>query len=106
MAFGSSSVTAVKRSAFDEVSVKEARQSAAKWREVVRAGQDLIKERKKLKGEAARASYSLTAAAQEAFEVNKAELKGNGKGENPLGEITARAQKYPGSALDRSACVQ
>lgn len=62
-----------------EVSLKEARETAQKWRSVVRQGMDPIKERAKLARMAARADHNLQSVAVEAFEARKAELKDNGK---------------------------
>ncbi|MCB1466171.1 MAG: integrase arm-type DNA-binding domain-containing protein [Rhizobiaceae bacterium] len=61
------------------VSLKEVRQVAEKWRSVVRAGKDPIKEREREKREAARNIHLLKDIAQDAFEARKAELKGDGK---------------------------
>lgn len=62
-----------------EVSLKEARLEAEKWRAVVRQGKDPIKERKRLQREAARADHTLAMITEEAFEARKAQLKGDGK---------------------------
>lgn len=62
-----------------DVSLKEARTEAEKWRSIVRQSKDPIKEREKLQREAARADHRLSDIAQEAFEARKAELKGDGK---------------------------
>ncbi|WP_274427293.1 tyrosine-type recombinase/integrase [Chelativorans sp. YIM 93263] len=62
-----------------EVSLKDARESAAKWRAVVRAGKDPIKERDRQKREAARNLHILADIAEDAFDARKAELKGDGK---------------------------
>ncbi|MGI3185600.1 tyrosine-type recombinase/integrase [Nioella aestuarii] len=62
-----------------DVSLKEARAEAQKWRAVVRAGKDPIKEREKLKREAARADRTLRVIAEDAFEARKADLKDDGK---------------------------
>ena len=62
-----------------EVSLKEARLEAEKWRAVARQGKDPIKERERLKREAARQQHTLAQIAEEAFEARKAELKGDGK---------------------------
>lgn len=62
-----------------EVGLREARDAAEKWRAVVREGKDPIKERERIKREAARADNTLKAVAEEAFEARKAELKGDGK---------------------------
>ncbi len=61
------------------VSLKEARELAKRWRSVLLAGKDPIKERERLKREAARGQNSLRTVAEEAFEARKAELKDDGK---------------------------
>ena len=61
------------------LTLKEVRQEAAKWRAVVRDGKDPIKERQRLKRDAARADHALANVAAETFEARKAELKGDGK---------------------------
>lgn len=61
-----------------EVSLKEARQEAEKWRAVVRQGKDPIKERERIRREAVRDQNTLAQVAEEAFEARKAELKGDG----------------------------
>jgi len=63
----------------DAVSLKEARETAEHWRSVVRQGKDPIKERERLKREAAKTDSTLTSVAVEAFEARKAELKDDGK---------------------------
>lgn len=62
-----------------DVSLKEARASAEKWRAVVRDGKDPIKERERQKRMAAREDSTLRRVAEDAFEARKAELKGDGK---------------------------
>lgn len=62
-----------------EVSLKEARVTAEKWRAVVREGKDPIKERERLMRVAAKTDHTLASIADEAFEARKAELKGDGK---------------------------
>ncbi|RVD26596.1 site-specific integrase [Mesorhizobium sp. M4B.F.Ca.ET.017.02.2.1] len=62
-----------------EVSLKEARDSAERWRGTLRTGVDPIKERDRLKREAARNLHLLKDIADDAFEARKAELKGEGK---------------------------
>lgn len=62
-----------------EVSLKEARMSADRWRAVVREGNDPIKERERQRRDAARNIHSLRDIALDAFESRKAELKGDGK---------------------------
>lgn len=61
-----------------EVSLKEARGSAEKWRAKVRDNQDPIKERERERREAARNMHLLKDVALDAFESRKAELKGDG----------------------------
>ena len=65
--------------AFPAVSLKEARQSADRWRALVRQGLDPIKERERQRREAARNLHLLNEIALDAFESRKAELKGDGK---------------------------
>ena len=62
-----------------DVGVKEAREAAEKWRAVVRAGKDPIKERDRESREAERNLRTLADVAEDAFEARKAELKGDGK---------------------------
>jgi len=64
--------------ALTQVSLKEARESADRWRGMVRAGKDPIKEREREKREAARNIHMLADVAKDAFEARKAELKGDG----------------------------
>lgn len=61
-----------------DVSLKEARAQAEKWRAMVRDGQDPIKERERRKREAARPENTLRNIALDAFESRKADLKGDG----------------------------
>jgi hypothetical protein len=62
-----------------EVSLKEARQSAERWRTVARQGIDPIKQREKERREGERNLHCLADVACDAFESRKAELKGDGK---------------------------
>jgi integrase len=87
-----------------EVSLKEARRAADAQRQLVRQNKDPIKERQRLKREAARNLHLLRDVARDAFESRKAELKGDGVagrwfsplelhvlpklGRLPVGEIT------------------
>lgn len=64
---------------FPDVSLKEARDEATKWRTVVRQGKDAIKERERQRREAERNMHLLCDIAKDAFESRKAELKGDGK---------------------------
>ncbi|MGK7652425.1 tyrosine-type recombinase/integrase [Roseovarius sp. B08] len=61
-----------------DVSLKEARDTAERWRAVVREGKDPIKERERLRREAMREDHTLATVAAEAFEARKAQLKGDG----------------------------
>ena len=62
-----------------DVSLKDARGLADKWRAVAKQDKDPIKEREKARREAARERYTLETVAAEAFEARKAELKDDGK---------------------------
>ncbi|WP_292386605.1 integrase arm-type DNA-binding domain-containing protein [Mesorhizobium sp.] len=89
-----------------DVSLKEARDRADKWRAIVRAGKDPIKVREQEQRDAARNMHLLADVAKDAFESRKAELKGDGKagrwftplelhvlpklGKVPVGEINQR----------------
>lgn len=64
---------------FPQVSLKEARQSAEKWRTLVRDGRDPIKVRANERREAERNLHVLEDIAKDCFESRKAELKGDGK---------------------------
>ncbi len=65
--------------ALSAVSLKEARVEAEKWRAVARQGKDPIKERERIRREAAKADHTLTVVAKEAFAARQAELKDDGK---------------------------
>ncbi|GGE20587.1 integrase [Primorskyibacter flagellatus] len=65
--------------AFPDVSLRDAREAADKWRAVTRNGKNPIKERQRAKREAARNMHMLADIALDAFESRKAELKGDGK---------------------------
>ncbi len=62
-----------------DVSLKEARLAAERWRVFAREGKDPIKERERQKRAAAREDHTLRSVALEAFEARKAELRGDGK---------------------------
>ena len=64
--------------AYPDVSLKEAREVADKWRALVRQGLDPIKERERQRRETARNIHKLADIALDAFESRKAELKGDG----------------------------
>lgn len=62
-----------------EVSLKEARQEAEKWRSICRQDEDPIKVRERQRREAKRNLHILADIARDAFESRKAELKEDGK---------------------------
>ncbi|MFG1365019.1 tyrosine-type recombinase/integrase [Xanthobacter versatilis] len=62
-----------------DVSLREAREAADRWRAVVRQSLDPIKQRERERREAARTLHYLKDIALDAFESRKAELKGDGK---------------------------
>ncbi|TGV90161.1 site-specific integrase [Mesorhizobium sp. M00.F.Ca.ET.158.01.1.1] len=61
-----------------DVSLKEARDAAERWRKVARAGTDPINDRRRQKREAARNMHLLKDVADDCFEAIKATLKGDG----------------------------
>lgn len=87
------------------VSLAEARQEADKWRSVVRQNKNPIKERDKLRREAARSDTTFSAIAHAAFEAKKAELKGDGtagRWMSPLEHhVFPRLGKIPVQELDQ-----
>ncbi|MET3589741.1 hypothetical protein ABID23_000827 [Bartonella silvatica] len=68
--------------ALRDVSLKQARELATRWRAVLREGRDPIKERNKQKREAISNLHYLKDIAVDAFESRKAELKNDGKDGN------------------------
>ena len=64
---------------FPNVSLKQVREDAIKWRALARAGCDPIKERQRQRREAERSLHLLRDIANDTFEARKAELKGDGK---------------------------
>lgn len=62
-----------------EVSLKDARESADRWRAVAGKGLDPIKERERERREAEKRLHLLREVAEDAYESRKAELKGDGK---------------------------
>lgn len=62
-----------------DVSLKQARELAARWRTVVRDGKDPIRERETQNRNSKVLAVTLEALAVEAFAARKAELKGDGK---------------------------
>lgn len=61
------------------VSLKTARQEAAKWRTIAATGLNPIRERDRFRREAERNLHTLRDVTADAFEARKAELKGDGK---------------------------
>ncbi|PDT39830.1 MULTISPECIES: tyrosine-type recombinase/integrase [Sinorhizobium] len=88
-----------------DVSLKEAREAAEQWRKVARSNVDPIKERERLRREAARNLHLLEDVAKDAFESRKAELKGDGvagRWFSPLeGHILPKLGKMPVSDIDQ-----
>ena len=62
-----------------DVSLKEARTEAERWRKVAAAGLDPIRERDRLRREAVAERPTLAHVAHECFDARKAQLKGDGK---------------------------
>jgi integrase len=62
-----------------EVSLREARELATKWREVARQDKDPIKERERIKRKASKVDTELAVIAQSAFAARQAELKDDGR---------------------------
>lgn len=89
-----------------DVSLKEAREAADKWRASVRANVDPIKEREKQRRDAAKRLHLLREIAEDAFESRKAELKGDGKAGRwftPLElHILPRLGKVPVADIDQT----
>jgi integrase len=89
-----------------DVSLKEAREAAEKWRAKVRDNQDPIKERERERREAARNMHLLNDVALDAFESRKAELKGDGlagRWFSPLQlHILPKLGKVPVAAIDQN----
>lgn len=88
-----------------DVSLKEAREAAEQWRKIARSNVDPIKERERLRREAARNLHLLEDVAKDAFESRKAELKGDGvagRWFSPLeGHILPKLGKMPVSDIDQ-----
>ncbi len=70
-----------------KVTLKKAREDAARWRALAYAGTDPIVERERLRREAARSLHLLRDVAEDAFEARKAELKRDGKAGRWYGPI-------------------
>lgn len=92
--------------AMTEVSLKEAREAADRWRATVRDNKDPIKERERMRLEAARNMHLLKDVALDAFESRKAELKGdgvNGRWFSPLElHVLPKLGKVPEAEIDQN----
>ncbi|MBV7410324.1 integrase arm-type DNA-binding domain-containing protein [Maritimibacter sp. DP1N21-5] len=90
---------------YPDVSLKAARDEAEKWRAVVAAGKDAIKERDRARRKAQRNQNILSDIARDAFESRKAELKGDGTAGrwfSPLElHVLPKLGKYPVSEIDQ-----
>jgi integrase len=89
-----------------EVTLRDARTAAERWRSAVRDGLDPIKERDRQRRESARNLHLLNDIARDAFESRKAELKGDGKAGrwfSPLElHILPKLGKVPVADLDQT----
>lgn len=90
-----------------DVSLKEAREAAEKWRACLLRGLDPIKERERERREAERRLHLLKEIAEDAFESRKAELKGDGKAGrwfSPLEtHILPKLGKVPVADIDQAS---
>ena len=73
---------------FPALGLAEARKVAQRWRDVVAAGRDPIKEREREERAARREDISLAILTADAFEARKAELKGDGTAGRWLSPLT------------------
>ncbi len=87
------------------VTLKEARQTAEKWRARARQGIDPVKERQRQRREAERNLHCLSDIAQDTFESRKAELKNDGKAGRWLSpleiHVLPKLGKVPIAELDQ-----
>jgi integrase len=90
---------------YPDITLREAREEAEKWRAVVRSGKDAIKERERQKSVVQRNQNILADVALDAFESRKAELKGDGKAGrwfSPLElHVLPKLGKMPVSEIDQ-----
>ena len=84
-----------------EVSLKEARTEAERWRKVAAAGLDPIRERERLRREAAAERPTLAHVAHECFDARKAQLKGDGKAGRWFSPLALHVLPKLGTAADR-----
>ncbi|SDP38406.1 Phage integrase family protein [Filomicrobium insigne] len=90
---------------FTDVSLKEARDEAEKWRAVVRSGHDPIKERERQRREQQKNLHTLADVADDCFEAIKATLKGDGSAGRWMSPLThhvlPKLGKVPVADLDQ-----
>ncbi|WOH79006.1 integrase arm-type DNA-binding domain-containing protein [Bradyrhizobium sp. BEA-2-5] len=90
-----------------DVSLADARLSAAKWRSVARDGRDPIRERERHRRDAARNLHLLEDVAKDAFEARKAGLRGEGKAGRWYGplenHVLPKLGKTPVADIDQIA---
>jgi len=90
----------------DTVSLKQAREHAARYRAQAREGRDPVLERQKKRAMGARSDTSLRTIAFEAFEARKADLKGDGEAGrwfSPLANhVLPKLGKIPVEAIDQT----
>lgn len=90
-----------------DVSLAEARVSAAKWRAVARDGRDPVQERERQRRNAARNLHLLEDVARDAFEARKAGLRGDGKAGRWFGplenHVLPKLGKIPVADIDQIA---
>lgn len=90
-----------------DVGLAEARLLAGKWRSVARAGRDPIVERERERRDAARNMHTLEEVAKDAFEAQKAGLRGEGKAGRWFGplqnHVLPKLGKTPVADLDQIA---
>ncbi len=89
------------------VSLREAREDASKWRMAVRSGLDPIRERERTRHEGAKRLHTLADVARDTFDSKKAELKGEGKAGrwfSPLElHVLPKLGKTPIAEIDQTA---
>ncbi len=91
----------------NDVSLAEARLLAGKWRSVARAGRDPIVDRERERRDAARNMHTLEEVAKDAFDAQKAGLRGEGKAGRWFGplqnHVLPKLGKTPVGNIDQIA---
>lgn len=91
----------------NDVSLKDAREAAERWRGIAAKGLDPIKERERERREAEKRLHILREVAEDAYESRKAELKGDGKAGrwfSPLQlHILPKLGKTPVAEIDQTS---